>query len=138
MHRLEAVDFLLASALFLGDRHGPWVCTNASLTVAGVLLTVFEPSLFEGDPFKITKGHIYLFVGGWLYTMSLLITKKYLVYVNIGILALFKVRLGIYYRPYSISFIIIITTTTTTTSLSLSRLLLLPLLTLPHHHDRSQ
>lgn len=30
--------------------------------------------------------------GGWMYTLSLLVTKKYLVHVPVGVLTCFKVR----------------------------------------------
>jgi drug/metabolite transporter (DMT)-like permease len=40
MHRLESVDFLLASALFLGDRPSLWVLVNGLLTVLGVVRTL--------------------------------------------------------------------------------------------------
>lgn len=92
--RLESVDFLAASAWLLGDRYGGWVQVNASLTVLGVVTAVVFPVVVEHHPMEGKVGYVYLVLGGWGYTLSLLITKKYLVHLPVGLLSLFKLSLG--------------------------------------------
>ncbi len=93
--RLESVDFLLASAAFLGDHHGRWVSANALLTVVGVVAAVLYPVVVQhdDDPHGNSVGYLFLVAGGWGYTLSLLITKKYLVHIPVGLLSLFKVSM---------------------------------------------
>jgi len=92
--RLESVDFLAASAWFLGDRYGRWVQVNALLTVLGVVTTVVFPIVVQHHPMEGKIGYVYLVLGGWGYTLSLLITKKYLVHLPVGLLSLFKLSFG--------------------------------------------
>lgn len=92
--RLESVDFLAASAWFLGDRYGGWVQVNALLTVLGVVTAVVFPILVQHHPMEGKIGYVYLVLGGWGYTLSLLITKKYLVHLPVGVLSFFKLSLG--------------------------------------------
>lgn len=93
MHRLEAVNFLIVSTLFLGERHSLWIVLNSLLTVCGVIIAILEPVYSEGQSLKTALGigYIYLLLGSWGYALSLLLTKKYLVSIPVGILALFKV-----------------------------------------------
>ena len=95
--RLESVDFLVAAAVFLGHTTSAWVGANALLTVVGVVLAVLYPLLAAGgqaDPHSLV-GYLYLVAGGWGYTLSLVITKRYLVHIPVGLLSLFKVRYGV-------------------------------------------
>ena len=92
--RLESVDFLAASAWFLGDRYGGWVQLNALLTVLGVVTAVIFPIVVQHHPMEGKVGYVYLVLGGWGYTLSLLITKKYLVDLPVGLLSLVKLSLG--------------------------------------------
>lgn len=92
--RLESVDFLMASAWFLGDRYGRWVQVNALLTVVGVVTAIAFPLVVQHHPMEGKVGYMYLVLGGWGYTLSLLITKKYLVPLPVGLLSLFKLSLG--------------------------------------------
>jgi hypothetical protein len=62
-------------------------CVCVYYQVAAIL----EPHVVDGRPLVISHGYVYLLLGGWGYTLSLCITKKYLVHIPIGILALFKV-----------------------------------------------
>lgn len=90
--RLESVDFLIASAVFLGDSHGRWVSVNALLTVVGVAAAVLFPLIWQHHDPHGKVGYLYLVAGGWGYTLSLIITKRYLVPIPVGLLSLFKVR----------------------------------------------
>lgn len=95
--RLESVDFLVAAAVFLGHTTSAWVGANALLTVVGVVLAVLYPLLAPGgqaDPHSLV-GYLYLVAGGWGYTLSLVITKRYLMHIPVGLLSLFKVRYGV-------------------------------------------
>ncbi len=92
--RLESVDFLAASAWFLGERYGRWVQVNALLTVLGVVTAVLFPVFVQHHDPEGKVGYVYLVLGGWGYTLSLLITKKYLVHIPVGLLSLFKLTLG--------------------------------------------
>ena len=96
MHRLEAVNFLILGSLFLGERHSIWVVLNGLITVLGVIIALLEPIYYEGQDLKaaLSVGYVYLLFGSWGYALSLLLTKKYLVQIPVGILALFKVRLS--------------------------------------------
>lgn len=91
--RLESVDLLVASAIFLGHTTSPWVGANALLTVAGVVLAVAYPTLGgQADQHSHgLLGYFFLVAGGWGYTLSLIITKRFLVHIPVGLLSLFKV-----------------------------------------------
>lgn len=92
--RLESVDLLVASALFLGHTTSPWVGANALLTVAGVVLAVAYPSMAGQADTHSLVGYLFLAAGGWGYTLSLIITKRFLVHIPVGLLSLFKLALG--------------------------------------------
>jgi len=92
--RLESVDFLAASACFLGDRYSAWVQANALLTVLGVVAAVLYRVYVQHHPWEGMVGYSFLVLGGWGYTLSLIITKKYLVQLPVGLLSLFKLAIG--------------------------------------------
>lgn len=94
MHRLESVNYLIAAALFLNEKLSLWVAFTALLTLLGVVAAIIVPVYLQGQSFGAFHGYLYLLLGGWGYTVSLLITKKYLVDIKMGILATSKVIIG--------------------------------------------
>lgn len=94
MHRLESVNYLIAASLFLNEKLNLWVAFTALLTLLGIVAAIIIPVYVQGESFGAFHGYLYLLLGGWGYTASLLITKKYLVDIKMGILATSKVVIG--------------------------------------------
>mmetsp|Transcript_18261 Transcript_18261/g.26680 ORF Transcript_18261/g.26680 Transcript_18261/m.26680 type:complete len:312 (+) Transcript_18261:473-1408(+) len=91
--RMESLNFLFLSYIFLGASISSWTMVNASLTLCGIILAVISP-VFWGDSVKVSTGALFILLSGYAFSSSLLISKKYLSKISVGVLAVFRVLLG--------------------------------------------
>ena len=103
LQRLEGMNFLVLSYLFLEAEISRWALFSASFTLAGVLLALFWDSMV-GDEASYPLGILWIILSGWGNAGSLLLTKKYLSKCNTGLVAIGRVVIGtILYHILSVS-----------------------------------
>ena len=91
LSRLESLEFLFVSTIFLSEKVDRWAFINAIIILAGVLANFLYPDPLSAS---FTTGQIYIVLGGFCFVASLLLTKKYLSSVPVGILGIFRVAAG--------------------------------------------
>lgn len=108
MSRLESVWFLVLAVPVLGERVGPWVAFNALLVVLGVVITITEPLVVaRSGPSPggaMLVGYVYLLMGGLACVVSLLISKRFLTDMPLGLYGVIKVALSaVFYKILSVA-----------------------------------
>jgi len=97
LSRLESINILVLSYLFLGKAHptkiSAWATLNSLLTLGGVVLTLTAP-LFWGEAADFSRGNVLIVLSGWANTISLTISIKNLTSIPLGIIAITRVALG--------------------------------------------
>lgn len=95
MQRLESLNFLLLSYLFLGAKITSWTLASSCWIVLGVCMGLFWPAIVgEESRAEVPVGCVLIMCGGYAYSTSLLISKKYLARINTGVVTLTRVGLG--------------------------------------------
>jgi len=97
LSRLESINILVLSYLFLGKEHptkiSTWASFNSFLTLAGVVLTLTAP-LFWGEAADFSTGNFLIVLSGWANTISLTISIKSLTTIPLSIIAITRVAVG--------------------------------------------
>eukprot|EP00449_Zooxanthella_nutricula_P000758 CAMPEP_0198501180 /NCGR_PEP_ID=MMETSP1462-20131121/8566_1 /TAXON_ID=1333877 /ORGANISM="Brandtodinium nutriculum, Strain RCC3387" /LENGTH=342 /DNA_ID=CAMNT_0044230209 /DNA_START=117 /DNA_END=1145 /DNA_ORIENTATION=+ len=91
--RLESLEFLVLAILLLGEKVDCWSLANSALTLIGILVALLSPPLF-GQQLEFSSGFVLMVCSGLFYVASLVVTKKWLVCIPIGILAMVRLSLG--------------------------------------------
>ena len=86
LQRIESLEFLLMARLFMGEEVTRWTLANAGLTAAGVLLALLSPPLF-GARLEFGQGSVLILLAGLCYSSSLVISKRFLSPVPVGIVS---------------------------------------------------
>lgn len=94
LQRMESINFLVLSYFALYTPVTTWTIANSAMTLTGIILAVVSP-LFFGRPLELSSGYLFIIMAGYAFSLSLLISKKYLSTVPVAILAVFRVLLGI-------------------------------------------
>ena len=87
LQRLETLYFLVLTYCFAGEHFTYWNIFNVFLTCIGVLTAVIWYQTFP-------IGYFYVIISGAAYSGSLLISKKYLTSIHVGVVAVFRVVIG--------------------------------------------
>ena len=93
IQRLESINLVILSFMFLKKPLSRWTVCNAALTLLGILLALLSP-LFWGNAISIPIGVIFIVIAGFSYSSSLLISLKFLKPVPVPIVAVFRVAVG--------------------------------------------
>lgn len=93
IQRMESLNFLVLSYFVLKAEVSYWSMFNGLLTFCGIVLAIVSP-LFWGELVGVSTGALYILGGGYAYSASLIISKKYLAAVPVGVLAVFRVLVG--------------------------------------------
>lgn len=96
VQRLESLNILVLSFLFLKFRMKWWTFWNGLLTLSGIVLSILSP-LFLPAPYNeltISRGLAYVVVAGWCYSSSSVITMKFLRGIPVSILFLYRTIIG--------------------------------------------
>jgi len=91
LSRLESLEFLLVSIFLLNEKVDRWAIINALIIFSGVLVSFLYPDPFSAS---LTTAQLKICLGGFCFVASLVITKKYLSAVPVGILGMFRVAAG--------------------------------------------
>lgn len=93
IQRMESLNFLALSYFFLSSDISYWTLGNGLLTLSGIALAMISP-LFWGESITVSSGALYILCSGYAYSTSLIISKKHLTGVPVGVLAVFRVVVG--------------------------------------------
>jgi drug/metabolite transporter (DMT)-like permease len=93
LSRLESLEFLVLSRVFLKEEIDRWSFNNACLTFTGIVVALISPPLFGGTA-EFGTGHLFVILSGFCYTLSLFISKRFFVEIPIGIVVVFRVGVG--------------------------------------------
>ena len=93
LQRLESVEFLILSIIFLRVSVDGTDLTNAILTLSGIALTLLSPPMF-GEEIDFSIGSLQVIIAGLCFSSSLILVKKYLTTIPVGLLASLRVLGG--------------------------------------------
>ncbi|GMH66779.1 hypothetical protein TL16_g04505 [Triparma laevis f. inornata] len=97
LSRLESLEFLLlATCIIPNSPLDLWSSLNAFLILCGVCTSIItKPCFDESDSYlDVDSGAAYIIAGGSCFVVSLLLTKRFLSDVPVGILGMFRVFMG--------------------------------------------
>lgn len=101
IQRLESLNFLILSYLFLRASISYWTLFSASLTLIGVLFAVFYAYTHQNtehndasEDSSFPVGYCFIILSGFATSTSLLLSKKYLAHCNVGVIAMSRTFLG--------------------------------------------
>ncbi|GMI40933.1 hypothetical protein TrCOL_g5628 [Triparma columacea] len=97
LSRLESLEFLILSTCFIPNSTlDLWAMINLLIILSGVVASIVTKPFF--DPvtgyIDVDKGAVYIIAGGGCFVGSLLLTKRFLSDVPVGILGMFRVSMG--------------------------------------------
>jgi drug/metabolite transporter (DMT)-like permease len=93
LQRMESLNFLLLSYWFLDSKLSRWSVCNGFVTLLGIVLAVISPAFWGASP-QLSAGALYVLMAGYAFSVSLLISKKYLVDIPVSLLSVYRVSLG--------------------------------------------
>ena len=93
LSRLESLEFLILSTCFIPNSTlDLWAMINLLIILSGVVASIVTKPFF--DPvtgyIDVDKGALYIIAGGGCFVGSLLLTKRFLSDVPVGILGMFR------------------------------------------------
>ena len=91
--RLDQVEFYVFALCLLGEKLNAWDAAANALTLLAVVLTLTVAPLF-GTPIALDSSSILVIVSTFGYSGSLLVSKKFLTKVPIGIVSVFRLLVG--------------------------------------------
>ncbi|GMH99046.1 hypothetical protein TrST_g8317 [Triparma strigata] len=97
LSRLESLEFLLFAACFIPNSTlDLWATTNAFIILCGVVASIVTKPFFNSSSgyIDVDKGAVYIIAGGGCFVGSLLLTKRFLSDIPVGILGMFRVSMG--------------------------------------------
>ena len=97
LSRLESLEFLLLATCFIPNSPlDLWASINALIILCGVAASIFTKPFFDVNEsyFDVDEGAIHIVAGGTCFVGSLLLTKRFLSKVPVGILGMFRVSMG--------------------------------------------
>lgn len=94
MQRLEPTLFVILSTMFLDTKLNTWCTINLLITCVGVIVAITFDSMAYGEDVDFPTGYLFILLSVCCYSLSLLISKKYLVEVNVGVLSSFRITVG--------------------------------------------
>jgi len=91
--RMESLNFTVLSWLFLQMKITPWIVGSSTFTFLGIVLALVWESLYGNSSF-FSNGYCYILLSGFAFSASLIITKKYLSSLNVGVIAIGRTLVG--------------------------------------------
>ncbi len=101
--RLDQVEFYVFSLACLGEQCNGWDGAANLLTLVAVVIAIVISPAF-GQPLSLDASSIYIIVSTFGYSGSLLVSKRYLTSVPVGIVGVFRLLVGtLSFHAYTIT-----------------------------------
>jgi drug/metabolite transporter (DMT)-like permease len=93
LQRFESLELIIWSAVFMNERLDSWAIGNALITLVGVLVALLTPPLF-GGAIAFNTGSWFVILSTFAYSVSVLISQKFLADVPLGIQSFARLLTG--------------------------------------------